>query len=128
MLWRPVKLLPPGVQVQRMGSWTPNVLTSVMHATRWHAVYLAGPPIPPPPPPCVSDATNGAITLVCCTGTSCVCTACERGLGRGRHRHLPVACQLEKCAGWDLHWCMALHDHDLWAIPSSYVLRPPQSS
>ena len=99
---------------------------------RRRAVYLAGLHILSFAPG-VDDTIDGAVTLVSYAhlpvsiAHALLAGAAPDG-GFAVITTCPSPTSLIYVLGWDVRWCLALHDPKLWATLGSYVLRPPQSN
>ena len=125
----PAASVPPAVHILGLSPpprpWLAVVLSCVLRATQWQAVFLPGPQVVPPAPRSHLD-NDGAVVVTCSADLALpriklmlTWVASAHGLAILASRPAPHSLFLAMCL--DVTWHSAMSDLELWVSPGTFV-------
>ena len=129
LAWMPAAAVPPAVHTLGLSPslrpWLSIVLACVLRATRWHAVFLPGPPVVPLAPR-AHHGDDGVVVVACSADLALpdirimlTRTVSAHGLAVLASRPAPHTLFLAMHLDITLHTTMG--DLELWVSPGAYV-------
>ena len=129
LVWIATTSVPPAVHILGLSPplrpWVSIVLSCVLRATRWQAVFLPGPPVVPLAPRSHLD-DDGAVVVTCSADLALphiklmlTRAASAHGLAVLTSRPAPHSLFLAMCL--DVTWHSAMGDLELWVSPGTFV-------